>query len=130
MKLETKVGAFFILAVGILGVLILRMEKLDILGGHSENRLITEFDQVAGLNLQSAIRVAGVKVGAVTAIGLDGKKAKVTLSLPNEFAVYKDASASLNSIGILGEKYTMGKECHAYSMLVGDLVDARPDRRI
>ena len=105
MKLETKVGAFFILAVGILGVLILRMEKLDILGGHSENRLITEFDQVAGLNLQSAIRVAGVKVGAVTAIGLDGKKAKVTLSLPNEFAVYKDASASLNSIGILGEKY-------------------------
>jgi predicted CoA-substrate-specific enzyme activase len=26
-------------------------------------------------------------------------------------------------IRILGEKYTLGKECHAYSMLVGDLVD-------
>jgi predicted CoA-substrate-specific enzyme activase len=26
-------------------------------------------------------------------------------------------------IRVLGEKYTLGKECHAYSMLVGDLVD-------
>lgn len=105
MKLETKVGAFFILAIGVLGTLILRMEKLDLFAGHSQNKLVTEFDQVAGLSLQSAIRVAGVKVGAVTAIDLDGKKAKVTLGLPKEFQVYRDASASLSSIGILGEKY-------------------------
>jgi len=105
MKLETKVGAFFILAIGVLGTLILRMEKMDLFNGHSQNKLVTEFDQVAGLNLQSAIRVAGVKVGAVTAIELDGKKAKVTLGLPKDFQVYKDASASLSSIGILGEKY-------------------------
>jgi phospholipid/cholesterol/gamma-HCH transport system substrate-binding protein len=105
MKLETKVGAFFIVAVGVLGTLILRMEKLDLFTGHSQNKLVTEFDQVAGLSLQSAIRVAGVKVGAVTAIDLDGKKAKVTLGLPKEFQVYQDASASLSSIGILGEKY-------------------------
>jgi phospholipid/cholesterol/gamma-HCH transport system substrate-binding protein len=105
MKLETKVGAFFIVAVGVLGTLILRMEKLDLFTGHSQNKLVTEFDQVAGLSLQSAIRVAGVKVGAVTAIDLDGKKAKVTLGLPKEFQVYQDATASLSSIGILGEKY-------------------------
>lgn len=105
MKLETKVGAFFILAVGIMGTLILRMEKMDLFNGHSQNKLVTEFDQVAGLNLQSAIRVAGVKVGAVTNIELDGKRAKVTLGLPKEFQVYQDASASLSSIGILGEKY-------------------------
>jgi len=105
MKLETKVGAFFILASGIMGTLILRMEKLDLFAGHSQNKLVTEFDQVAGLSLQSAVRVAGVKVGAVTGIDLDGKKAKVTLGLPKEFQVYQDASASLSSIGILGEKY-------------------------
>ena len=55
MKLETKVGAFFILAIAVLGTLIVRMEKLDIFGGRSENKLVTEFDQVAGLSLQSAI---------------------------------------------------------------------------
>jgi len=105
MKLETKVGAFFIASIGVIGMLILRMEKLELFGGKSQNHLATEFDQVAGLNLQSAIRVAGVKVGAVTGIELDGKKAKVILSLPPEFKVYRDASASLSSIGILGEKY-------------------------
>ena len=105
MKLETKVGAFFIASIGVIGMLILRMEKLELFGGKSQNHLATEFDQVAGLNLQSAIRIAGVKVGAVTGIELDGKRAKVILSLPPEFKVYRDASASLSSIGILGEKY-------------------------
>jgi phospholipid/cholesterol/gamma-HCH transport system substrate-binding protein len=105
MKLETKVGAFFVASIGVLGLLIMRMEKFEIFGGSSQNHLVTEFDQVAGLSLQSAIRVAGVKVGAVTTISLDGKKARVVLSLPKEFQVYRDASASLSSIGILGEKY-------------------------
>lgn len=105
MKLETKVGAFFVASIGVLGLLILRMEKMEIFGGNSQKRLATTFDQVAGLSLQSAVRVAGVKVGAVTAIELDGKRARVVLTLPKDFKVYRDASASLSSIGILGEKY-------------------------
>lgn len=105
MKLETKVGAFFVLTIAVIGMLILRMEKMDLFGGRSDNQLVTEFDKVAGLNVQSAIRVAGVKVGSVKAITLDGKRARVVLALPKDFMVYKDASAALSSIGILGEKY-------------------------
>jgi phospholipid/cholesterol/gamma-HCH transport system substrate-binding protein len=105
MKLETKVGAFFIVAITVLGMLILRMEKLDLFGGKSQHKMMTEFDQVAGLSLQSAVRVAGVRVGSVTAVDLDGKKARVTMSLPKDFPVYRDATASLSAIGILGEKY-------------------------
>ena len=105
MKLETKVGAFFIASIGVLGLLILRMEKLELFSGNNQNHLSTEFDQVAGLNPQSKVRVAGVAVGTVSGIELDGKKAKVILSLPKEFPVYQDAVASLSSIGILGEKY-------------------------
>ena len=105
MKLETKVGAFFIVALVILGGLILRTEKLSLFGGSSQAKLVTEFDQVAGLSQQSAVRVAGVKVGAVDAIDLDGKRARVTMVLPKGFPVYRDATASLNAIGILGEKY-------------------------
>jgi phospholipid/cholesterol/gamma-HCH transport system substrate-binding protein len=105
MKLETKVGAFFIAALTILGILILRMEKLDLIGAKSQAQIVTEFDQVAGLNLQSAVRVAGVRVGVVSAIDLEGKRARVTMDLPRDYPIYKDASASLSSIGILGEKY-------------------------
>ncbi|NTV74205.1 MAG: MCE family protein, partial [Holophaga sp.] len=105
MKLETKVGAFFVASIGVLGILILRMEKLELFGGNGQNHIATSFAQVAGLSLQSKVRVAGVPVGAVTTIELQGKTARVVLSLPHEFRLYKDASASLSSIGILGEKY-------------------------
>jgi len=105
MKIETKVGAFFVASIGVVGMLILRMEKFEMFGGNSQNHVSTVFDQVAGLSLQSAIRVAGVKVGTVTGIDLEGRRARVTLSLPKDFKLYRDASASLSSIGILGEKY-------------------------
>ena len=105
MKLETKVGGFFVLTIGVLGMLVLRMEKIDLFSGSSQKHMITEFDQAAGLTLQSAIRVAGVPVGTVSGIDLDGKRARVTLALPKGFPVYKDAAISLSAIGILGEKY-------------------------
>jgi phospholipid/cholesterol/gamma-HCH transport system substrate-binding protein len=41
----------------------------------------------------------------VTGIGLKGKRARVTMELPRDYPIYRDASASLSAIGILGEKY-------------------------
>ncbi len=106
MKLETKVGAFFIASIIVIGILILRVEKLDFGGGKSSHELHTYFGQVSGLAQQSAIRVAGVKVGEVRKIELEGQRAKVTLSMnKGQVPVYADAVASLSSIGILGEKY-------------------------
>ncbi|MBI4913002.1 MAG: MCE family protein [Acidobacteria bacterium] len=106
MKLETKVGAFFILTIVVIGVLVLRVEKLELGSNKGAVELHTYFDQVAGLAVQSAIRVAGVKVGEVRKIDLEGRRAKVTLFLQKDkVKVYRDAVASLSSIGILGEKY-------------------------
>ncbi|WP_005036859.1 MlaD family protein [Holophaga foetida] len=105
MNLETKVGAFFIGTIAVAGVLVLRMEKWDVFGKSADRQVLAEFTQVAGLNAQSAVRVAGVKVGTVERIALDKGKAQVFLALPKDFAVYSDAKAQLSSIGILGEKY-------------------------
>jgi len=105
MNLETKVGTFFVGTIVIAGVLVLRMEKLDLFGKSEDRKVLAEFAQVAGLNPQSAIRVAGVKVGTVERIALDHGKAQVFLALPKDFPVYSDAKAQLSSIGILGEKY-------------------------
>lgn len=105
MKLEIKVGMFFIATFGILGLLIMRTKKINLFNNHSQQKLITEFDQVAGLNIQSPIRIAGVKVGEVSDINLLNNRAQVTLNIPKNLIIYRDASASLSSIGILGEKY-------------------------
>jgi phospholipid/cholesterol/gamma-HCH transport system substrate-binding protein len=105
MKLETKVGLFFTGAIVLLGVLIFRAEKLDLGGKRNQSERFTIFDQVAGLNLQSAVRIAGVKVGDVRTIALENGKARVVLGVSNDVPVYADASVSLGSIGILGEKF-------------------------
>ncbi|WP_257308939.1 MlaD family protein [Geothrix fuzhouensis] len=105
MKLETKVGFFFTGAVALMAVLILRTEKLEVGGKKNQSERFTYFDQVAGLNLQSAVRIAGVKVGDVRTIALENGKARVVLGLSKDVEVYGDASVSLGSIGILGEKY-------------------------
>jgi phospholipid/cholesterol/gamma-HCH transport system substrate-binding protein len=105
MKLETKVGLFFTGAVALMAVLIFRTEKLEIGGKRNQSERFTYFDQVAGLNLQSAVRIAGVKVGDVRTISLENGKARVALGLSNDVPVYGDAYVSLGSIGILGEKF-------------------------
>ncbi len=105
MKLETKVGAFFIGAVVVIGFLAMQMEKLQLGGNGGARGGFTVFDQVAGLNPQAPVRVAGVKVGEVKRIILDHGRAKVLISLDSNLPVHKDATATLSSIGILGEKY-------------------------
>ncbi|MBK8793431.1 MAG: MCE family protein [Holophaga sp.] len=105
MKLESKVGAFFIGTIVILGVLILRTEKLEIFGKAKERVFRTEFAQVAGLNPQARIRIAGVPVGTVKEIEALHGRAVVTFSVEEKFSINKGAVASLSSIGILGEKY-------------------------
>lgn len=106
MKLETKVGAFFVASIAVIGILILRVEKLDLGSRKGGRELYTYFGQVSGLPPQGKIRIAGVEVGEVRRIELEGQRAKVTMALNKaKVEVFADAVASLSSIGILGEKY-------------------------
>lgn len=113
MKLETKVGAFFLMTIAVLGLLIIRTEKLDLFGKKNNRRFIMDFQQVAGLSQQSQVRVAGVKVGLVEVIKLEDSKARVIIGLPADVPVYKDASVQLSSLGILGEKFVDLNQGHA-----------------
>ena len=105
MKLETKVGLFFTGAIVLLAVLIFRAEKLEVGGKRNQSERFTFFDSVAGLNIQSAVRIAGVSVGSVRTISLENGRARVALGISNEVPIYGDATVSLGSIGILGEKF-------------------------
>lgn len=105
MKLETKVGLFFTSAIVLVAVLIFRTEKLEIGGKRNQNERFTFFDTVAGLSPQSSVRIAGVPVGNVRTITLENGKARVSLGLSNDVPLYEDATVSLGSIGILGEKF-------------------------
>lgn len=105
MSSAAKVGIFMLIVLGILGFFVLRIEDLKI-GGGGTKKITAVFDSVAGLDNKSTVRVAGVRVGKVTAIQLrpDGK-ASVTLEVDKDVQLHQNAAAKVANLGLLGEKY-------------------------
>jgi phospholipid/cholesterol/gamma-HCH transport system substrate-binding protein len=104
MSTAAKVGAFFLIVLTITALLIWKIE--DIRVGHGRPRKITvQFKDVGGLDEKTGVRVAGVKVGKVSKIRLVEGKALVDIDLDPNVALRQGASASIESRGLLGEKY-------------------------
>jgi phospholipid/cholesterol/gamma-HCH transport system substrate-binding protein len=106
MSSAAKVGVFMLIILAILAYLVLKIEDLQFNRG--EIRKVTAvFDSIAGLDKQSAVRVAGVRVGKVLDVAvLPSGKAKVTLEIDNpDVQLHRNASAKVANLGLLGEKY-------------------------
>jgi len=73
-------------------------------GGYA---LHASFDHVDGLGLGTDVRIAGVKVGSITAIKLDPKTflADVRFTVQDGIALSTDSSAVVSTDGLLGGKY-------------------------
>ena len=63
------------------------------------------FQDISGLQIGSPVRVAGIKIGSVENILLEGDKARVILKLFQKYQIFQDSKASVQSLGILGDKY-------------------------
>jgi phospholipid/cholesterol/gamma-HCH transport system substrate-binding protein len=103
-KSEIWVGLFVVIGILFLVLMTLKIEKFQVSKkvGYPLNIYL---DSAAGLEQNSPVRVAGVRVGDVEKVILENGKAKVTFNLPNQVILYKDAKAYLKSEGFLGEKY-------------------------
>ena len=69
--------------------------------------LKASFSSVDGISVGSDVKIAGVKVGEVTAIEVDSKTfiAKTEFKIISKFKIPTDSSASIQSSGLLGGKY-------------------------
>jgi phospholipid/cholesterol/gamma-HCH transport system substrate-binding protein len=104
MSYTVRVGIFVVGALAVLGYFILRIEDLRLLRG-DERRVEAIFDSVAGLDDKAAVRVAGVRVGRVDGIRLEGQRAHVTLLLEEPVELRQGAEAAISNMGLLGDKY-------------------------
>lgn len=104
MSSVIKVGIFVTLCLVVLAWLVLAIEDLRIFGTASQ-RVVAVFDSVVGLDDKAPVRVAGVRVGRVDGIGLEGQRARVELLLEIPVALTRGAYAKIANAGILGDKY-------------------------
>jgi phospholipid/cholesterol/gamma-HCH transport system substrate-binding protein len=104
MKSLVKVGIFATLCLVVLAVLIWKIEDLNPFGVKGQ-RLDAVFPSVAGLDDKASVRVAGVRVGRVDGVGLQGTRARITLALEKPLPLTQGTTARIANLGLLGEKY-------------------------
>lgn len=105
MSSAAKVGAFMLVILAILGFFVLKIEDIRFDRGTGTRTVTAIFDSAAGLEERAAVRVAGVRVGKVEKIDLRSGRAEVTMEIPADVELRRDARASIANLGLLGEKY-------------------------
>jgi phospholipid/cholesterol/gamma-HCH transport system substrate-binding protein len=68
-------------------------------------RYVLLLDSALGLAEDNAVAIAGVKVGVVDSIVVEGRRAKVTIAIQPVIELHEDARAALRQKTLLGEKY-------------------------
>ncbi len=106
MKKEIKLGFFMIVVFGVFAYFIIKTESCsEFLSRGKTYPVYAKFASVAGMYTTAPVRLAGVKIGIVDKISLEGRKAVVILRIENRYQLLDDARAIVSTIGIVGEKY-------------------------
>ncbi len=106
-SIETLVGFFVLLGMAGLVFLAMKAANLGSVGGGDTYTLKANFDNIGGLKVRAPVRTAGVTVGRVTSIKLDGKtyQGVVTMEIERGYQFAQDTSAKILTAGLLGDQY-------------------------
>lgn len=113
------VGIFVLIGLGALAYLSLQIGGLEF-GGQERILLRATFDDIGGLSVRAPVRVAGVKIGQVSAIDLDDDlRAEVSLQVDSDVELSVDSSAAIRTAGLLGDQF-ISVELGAEDEALGD----------
>lgn len=102
---ETILGA--IVAIVAVGFFVFAAAQAGQASTGNGYELTARFQRVDGIAVGSDVRVSGVKVGVVRAVGLDPQtyEARLTMTINNGVEVLDDSTARIASDGLLGGAY-------------------------
>jgi phospholipid/cholesterol/gamma-HCH transport system substrate-binding protein len=99
------IGAVFIAVVLLLMYIAFNITSLPFLGGGT--KYSAQFSEAAGLRKGDDVRVAGVEVGTVTGIRLEGSHVRVDFTVGHGARVGSDVRLSIEIATLLGNKYIL-----------------------
>jgi len=98
----TVIGAIGLVAIGALLWAAFNAAKLPIIGGGTVYS--AQFSEAAGLRANDEVRVAGVKVGTVSSVGLEGDHVKVKFRVKHAY-IGDQSTLAIKIKTLLGAKY-------------------------
>ncbi|MGO8997418.1 MAG: outer membrane lipid asymmetry maintenance protein MlaD [Polyangiaceae bacterium] len=121
-KTEVAVGAFVTLGIAAIGYLSISIGNLDI-APRDRYVVRARFASVTGLKQGAPVRIAGVRVGAVTGLTLKDYQAEAELSIRRSVELPKDTIASIRTEGLLGNAFvSLSPGGSLESLRAGELV--------
>lgn len=105
-KVDFSVGLFVLVGLIAIAYMAIQIGGSRFLGGDSRS-VTAIFSNIGGLSSGSNITIAGVKIGTVGTIDLnpDTLRAEVQLRINSNIDLFEDATASIKTNGLIGDKY-------------------------
>jgi len=102
---ETAVGAVVILIAAAFFTFAYTTSGIG--RGAGGSTLTAEFDNAAGINIGSDVRMSGVKIGTVVdqKLNLENYQAALTISVDPNIKIPEDSTAKITSEGLLGSNF-------------------------
>jgi len=106
MKKETIVGIFVVIGLLCVAYMTVKLGKVSLIGDKYYS-LYARFASVSGLRVGNPIEIDGIEVGRVEQMSIDQEKqmAVVELKIKKGINVYDDASVSIKTAGLIGDKF-------------------------
>jgi phospholipid/cholesterol/gamma-HCH transport system substrate-binding protein len=101
---EIGVGLFMLVGLVALAYLSVRLGQVDIFGARGYT-VYADFPTVGGLKSGAVVEIAGVPIGRVESIQLRDYLARVTMHIKNDVRLQTDATVSIKTKGLIGEKF-------------------------
>lgn len=116
---DFSVGVFVLVGLLAVAYLSVQVGGLSYAVPHGMT-LVAHFDEIGGLSVRAPVVISGVKVGQVTAIGLDKDlRARVVMDIDSHLMLSVDTSAAIRTAGLLGDQLVElepgGEETHLAS---------------
>jgi phospholipid/cholesterol/gamma-HCH transport system substrate-binding protein len=105
-SIETTVGIFVVIGLICVGYMTIKLGKASLFGDDAYS-LYARFASVAGLRVGSSVEIYGIQVGSVTSLGIDMERQMgvVGMKIKKGIQVYDDATATVKTSGLIGDKY-------------------------
>ena len=102
---ETIVGIFMVIGILCIGYMTVKLGKVSMFSG-DYYPLYARFASVSGLRVDSPVEIGGIEVGRVEQLTIDQERqmSVVKLRIGKDIKVFDDASASIKTAGLIGDK--------------------------
>lgn len=101
---ELKVGMLVIVGILLLFYMSFRVGKYGFFREQGYELFVT-FSNASGLDVKTPVQIAGVEIGKIKEIMLDGYRAKTVLTINKSLKIPVDSKVAVKTQGVLGDKY-------------------------